>query len=151
MLKDLPDHIRACHQSAAVCHEQANEAADERSKAEYLRMESSWMQLARSYAFVDSLEHFLLDAGGARGSLDPKHTSPLRPRTDQGHAAEAWIEEEIDWLRYRIMRQRVALRFAIAPEVQGILRELVGDGEERLAELEARKWRQHQRKSGHGA
>jgi hypothetical protein len=36
-----------------------------------------------------------------------------------------------------IVRMRIALRFAVAPEVETILRELIADAEDRLAALEA--------------
>ena len=46
------------------------------------------------------------------------------------------FQEEDNWLRYRVMRMRTALRFAISPEVQNILRELIADGEARLLALD---------------
>jgi hypothetical protein len=46
------------------------------------------------------------------------------------------MESEAAWLRYRIIRMRTALRFAMSPEVENILRELITDAESRLAELE---------------
>jgi hypothetical protein len=48
-------------------------------------------------------------------------------------------QDEVIWLRYRVMRMRTALRFAMSPEVESILRELITDGEARLAILEAQK------------
>jgi hypothetical protein len=47
------------------------------------------------------------------------------------------LQDETMWLRYRTMRLRIALRFAAAPEVETILRELIADAEDRLATLEA--------------
>ena len=54
------------------------------------------------------------------------------------------LEGETDWLRYRLIRMRTGFRFARGPEVEAILREFVGEGEERLAKLEFRDrlWRQ---------
>jgi hypothetical protein len=46
------------------------------------------------------------------------------------------LVDEQAWLHYRIVRLRTALRFAVAPETQTILRELIGNGEERLIALE---------------
>jgi hypothetical protein len=46
------------------------------------------------------------------------------------------VQNEELWLRYRVIRMRTALRFAISPEVANILRELIADGEERLLALE---------------
>jgi hypothetical protein len=43
-------------------------------------------------------------------------------------------------LRNRIMRMRAALRFALAPEVEIILWEMIADAEDRLAALEVDKW-----------
>ena len=38
------------------------------------------------------------------------------------------------------MRMRAALRFALAPEVEIILWEMIADAEDRLAALEVDKW-----------
>ena len=46
------------------------------------------------------------------------------------------LEDEVIWLRHRIHRMRMALRYAIRPEVESILRELIADGEARLLALE---------------
>jgi hypothetical protein len=46
------------------------------------------------------------------------------------------MEDEDNWLRYRVVRMRTALRFATSPEVENILRELIEDGEARLLALE---------------
>jgi hypothetical protein len=48
------------------------------------------------------------------------------------------LQDEAVWLRYRILRMRVALRFAMKQEVEGILRELIADAEARLLALEQR-------------
>jgi hypothetical protein len=48
------------------------------------------------------------------------------------------LENEATWLRYRVLRLRAALRFALAPQVESILRELIADAEERLVALEAK-------------
>ena len=48
------------------------------------------------------------------------------------------LEDEATWLRYRVLRLRAALRFALVPEVESILRELIADAEERLVILEVR-------------
>jgi hypothetical protein len=47
------------------------------------------------------------------------------------------LQDEETWLRFRILRMRAALRFALSPAVQNILRELVADGEARLQRLES--------------
>ena len=46
------------------------------------------------------------------------------------------LEDEATWLRQRAVRMRVALRFAGNPEAEVILRELIGDIEDRLMTLE---------------
>jgi hypothetical protein len=46
------------------------------------------------------------------------------------------FQDETIWLRYRIMRMRTALRFAMSREVENILRELIADAEARLAMLQ---------------
>jgi hypothetical protein len=48
------------------------------------------------------------------------------------------LEDEATWLRYRVLRLRAALRFALAPQVEIILRELIADAEDRLLALEAK-------------
>jgi hypothetical protein len=46
------------------------------------------------------------------------------------------LQDERTWLRYRVIRMRTALRFAMSPEVTNILRELIADGEARLLALD---------------
>ena len=49
------------------------------------------------------------------------------------------IEDEVSWLRHRIMRMRTILRFAKDPRTEAGLRELITDAEARLAALEAKR------------
>lgn len=42
------------------------------------------------------------------------------------------LEDEAIWLRHRLVRMRTLLRFALDPQVEAGLRELIADGEERL-------------------
>ena len=49
-------------------------------------------------------------------------------------------QDESSWLRYRVVRMRTALRFAMSPEVTNILRELIADGEARLLALDANEF-----------
>jgi hypothetical protein len=51
-----------CQRQAAEAEIQAAQIADEHLKAVYLRIAHQWSDLARSYEFADSAEHFLLDA-----------------------------------------------------------------------------------------
>jgi hypothetical protein len=46
------------------------------------------------------------------------------------------LQDERSWLRYRLIRMRTALRFAMSPEVTNILRELIADGETRILALD---------------
>jgi hypothetical protein len=45
-------------------------------------------------------------------------------------------EDELTWLRHRIVRMRTILRFAKDPRTEAGLRELIADAEARLAALE---------------
>jgi hypothetical protein len=45
-------------------------------------------------------------------------------------------EDEAAWLRARVIRLRVALRFTKDPRVEMILREVIADAEDRLASLD---------------
>jgi hypothetical protein len=49
------------------------------------------------------------------------------------------IEDEVSWLRHRILRMRTILRFAKDPRTEAGLRELIADAEARLAALEAKR------------
>lgn len=60
MLRFLPQNVRDCHARAAECREKAEAIADTMLKAHFLEMEERWLYLARSYEFVDSLQHFML-------------------------------------------------------------------------------------------
>jgi hypothetical protein len=41
------------------------------------------------------------------------------------------LQDEATWLRNRIVRMRLAFRFATEPQVESILRELIADAEDR--------------------
>jgi hypothetical protein len=49
------------------------------------------------------------------------------------------LEDEVSWLRHRIVRMRTILRFAKDPRAESGLRELIADAETRLAALEAKR------------
>jgi hypothetical protein len=49
------------------------------------------------------------------------------------------IEDEMSWLRHRVVRMRTILRFAKDPRTESGLRELIADAEARLAALEAKR------------
>jgi hypothetical protein len=52
MLQKLGDHVQACDERATACAEEAKATINENLRADVLRMEASWMKLARSYEFV---------------------------------------------------------------------------------------------------
>lgn len=62
MLQLLDEHIQRCYGRAAECAQEAKTETDEKQKASLLGMEKSWLHLAKSYEFVQSLELFLLDS-----------------------------------------------------------------------------------------
>jgi len=64
-----------CWRQAAEAANQAAQINDQHLKAVYLRIADQWSGLARSYEFVDSAEHFLLDA---------KRTKDANSRQDSG-------------------------------------------------------------------
>jgi hypothetical protein len=66
MLQKLSEHIAACHNRAADCRRRAGQATDPATKGEFLDLERSWMLLADSYEFVETLERFLLSARNAQ-------------------------------------------------------------------------------------
>ena len=49
------------------------------------------------------------------------------------------LEDEVSWLRHRVVRMRTILRFAKDPRAESGLRELIADAETRLAALEAKR------------
>jgi hypothetical protein len=49
------------------------------------------------------------------------------------------IEDEVGWLRHRIVRMRTILRFAKDARIEAGLRELITDAEARLTALEAKR------------
>jgi hypothetical protein len=69
MLRKLDDHVKKCLIRAATARTRADETADPARKAEYLRLELSWIRLARSYEFAESLEHFLLKPRTANAAV----------------------------------------------------------------------------------
>ena len=74
MLQKLRPHIAECLERAADCRRRALEAENHTRQRELRDFERTWMHLARSYEFVESLERFLLDAAKYR---------PVENRDDQ--------------------------------------------------------------------
>jgi hypothetical protein len=63
-----------CWRQAAEAEIQAAQITDQHLKAVYLRIARQWSDLARSYEFADSAEHFLLDAKRTKDA-NPRQTS----------------------------------------------------------------------------
>jgi len=59
MLQNLSAEIRECLEHAETCKGLAARAHTESERAEYERMQTSWYTLANSYAFTESLSHFV--------------------------------------------------------------------------------------------
>ena len=51
----LSDRIRACYKKAADCRERAKAVNDEKIKADILEIERSWVRLAMSYEYMQSV------------------------------------------------------------------------------------------------
>ena len=49
------------------------------------------------------------------------------------------LQDEVSWLRHRIVRMRTILRFAKEARAESGLRELIAEAETRLAALEAKR------------
>jgi hypothetical protein len=63
-----------CWRQAAEAANQAAQINDQHLKALYLRIADQWSALARSYEFVDSAEHFLLDAKRTTDANSQQHS-----------------------------------------------------------------------------
>ena len=66
-----------CWRQAAEAEFQATQITDQHLKAVYLRIAHQWSVLARSYEFVDSAKHFLLDAKRTKDANSHGELVPL--------------------------------------------------------------------------
>jgi hypothetical protein len=66
VLQKLRPHIAECLERAVSSKRRALEANEPARRQELLDFERTWLHLARSYEFVESLERFLLDAARSR-------------------------------------------------------------------------------------
>jgi hypothetical protein len=57
----LADHIKSCLERAEQCRSAAALAPDPEVRTQLLDLEERWRHVAKTYEFVVSLEHFLLD------------------------------------------------------------------------------------------
>ena len=69
MVRKIEDHVKDCLDHAAKAGSSANETADPARKAEFLCLEISWIRLARSYEFAESLKSFLLKSGSVNAAV----------------------------------------------------------------------------------
>jgi hypothetical protein len=77
---------------------------------------------------------FIAGAAGA-GARPFSRPSPCYTR----NTVPTQPEDELTWLRHRVVRMRTILRFAKDPRTETGLRELIADAEARLDVLEARR------------
>jgi hypothetical protein len=67
MLRQLGQHISAAHQHARECRERARATYDEAQKAELAELEKSWLELAKNFENLKSMEDPLLETTKALG------------------------------------------------------------------------------------
>jgi hypothetical protein len=72
MLRSFSEEIRHCYEHAEACARKAEYAASEEMRHDFLRLEQSWLQLARSYQLVEGLtgRNFEHHQDGKRSSLN---------------------------------------------------------------------------------
>src|SRR5262245_25372039 len=58
MLNNLSEQVRLCYERAAEAKERAEQMLDPEAKADFLKMETRWLRLARSYQFGERLDDF---------------------------------------------------------------------------------------------
>ena len=62
MLKQLGQHISAARERACECKERALAISDEALKAELAELEKRWLELAKNFEALKSMEDSLLDS-----------------------------------------------------------------------------------------
>ena len=70
MLQQLSQHIFAAKARAQLCGERARTETDTALKRDLLDLEKAWLDLARSFDTLKSMEDFLLDSSKSKGVLD---------------------------------------------------------------------------------
>ena len=81
-----------CWRQAVEAEIQAAQITDQHLKAVYLRIAHQWSVLARSYEFVDSAKHFLLDAKRT------KDANSRQPREELAHLPSSLASQEAEHL-----------------------------------------------------
>jgi hypothetical protein len=87
-----------CWRQAAEAEIQAAQITDQHLKAVYLRIAHQWSDLARSYEFVDSAKHFLLDAKRTKeaNSRQPSGELVHLPSSPASREAERLLKPDSD-------------------------------------------------------
>ena len=83
MLEQFSDQIRRCYEHVAEAKAKADATDDPALKAEFLNMESSWLTLARSHGFTESLGDF------TKANSERRRTFDERLRANMGSAPTA--------------------------------------------------------------
>jgi len=112
VLEKLSEQIRACHERAAEARRKADQMAEPALKADFLRMEESWLNLARSYAFTDRLGDFT-----AARRPPPRPQAKADPAPDealqlQEISALLIREDDVHALYERVLDAAIALMSA---------------------------------------
>jgi hypothetical protein len=58
MLRKLSDEVRECYAHADECAHKAQDAFTAEMREDFLRLQKSWLALARSYEFAEQLLDF---------------------------------------------------------------------------------------------
>jgi hypothetical protein len=69
MLQKVSKKVSACYERAAVCRLNADRSSDNEAKAAFLRIEASWLNLARSFETAERVDSFVRAAQQAIGPL----------------------------------------------------------------------------------
>jgi hypothetical protein len=69
MLQNVSKKVSACYERAAVCRLNAERSSDDETKAAFLRIEASWLNLARRFETAERVDSFVRTAQDATGPL----------------------------------------------------------------------------------
>jgi hypothetical protein len=72
MLRQLSSEVRDCYARAEDCALSAAEAATDKARNDFLRLERSWLALARSYKFLEPLGLFTAQNKRWQGELSER-------------------------------------------------------------------------------
>jgi hypothetical protein len=99
MLRQLSREVRDCYAHAEDCALQAAEAATDKARDNFLCLEKSWLELARSYQFLEQLGSFTAHNKQRRGELSQRLEQHPEARTfvviDGNHRTASQEQEEI--------------------------------------------------------